>query len=123
MSRINPKAVPLTCDQGEYWVRHLRWSAAGELVDLDGWTARMQIRPTKNSTTVLHTLTTENGGISLDVQEIRDREYNIHLTIPDAATETFVPKTYHYDLQMVSPDDRPKRLVGGTFVVDGEVTR
>lgn len=65
-------------------------------VNLAGYTARMQIRAKVNSDTVIHTMTTENGGIVFD-----NTLKTITLTIPDEVTETFNFVSAVYSLELV----------------------
>lgn len=86
-------------------------------VDLAGYTARMQIRPTLNSSTVLHTLTTENSGIVLD-----NTLKTISLTIPDETTEQFNFVTAVYNLELLI-SDRVLNFATGNVSLQREVTR
>lgn len=58
----------------------------GSVVNLTGYTAKMQIRQTPGDTNVLWTMTTENGGIT-----ITPLEGKIVLFIPAVTTATFPP--------------------------------
>lgn len=84
--------------------------------DLTGFTARMSIKD-KIGCTVLHSLTTENGGIALD-------NVNKTITLTIAATETddFAWTRGVYDLEMVSPLGVVTCLLCGKISVTKEVT-
>lgn len=86
-------------------------------VDLTWYTARMQIRAKIDSDTVLHTLTTENGGILLD-----DVAKTITMYIPDETTQTFTFKAAVYDLEMISGGE-VTALASGSITLVREVTR
>lgn len=86
-------------------------------VDLTGVTARMQIRAKTDSTEVLHTLTTENGGIILD-----NTLKTITLEIDEADTATFSFKSAVYDLEVLKNNDVIPFLTG-TILLTKEVTR
>lgn len=86
-------------------------------VDLTWYTARMQIRAKVDSDTVLHTLTTENGGILLD-----DVAKTITMYIPDETTQTFTFKAAVYDLEMISGGE-VTALASGSITLVREVTR
>ena len=57
----------ITIEQGADWRLVLTWKdAAGDPMQLNGYTGRMQVRETWNSKTKIFELTTGNGGIVLD---------------------------------------------------------
>lgn len=61
-----PAKLKLTIYQGATFRKRLTWTAPGGTpVDLTGCTARMQVRAEVGSPTVLLSLTTVNGGITL----------------------------------------------------------
>jgi hypothetical protein len=68
-----------------------------------------------NSCSPIFTITTENGGISLD------DEGNIDLLIDSNETESFVAKEYVYDLELDSGSE-VYRIIEGKFIVTPEVT-
>ncbi len=90
-------------------------------IDLDGFTARLQIRSTEEATgDPLVELTTENGGITLD-----NTAKTITITIAASATEDLEFLTGVYDLELVSDDATPvvTQLLKGSVTVEEEVTR
>lgn len=86
-------------------------------MDLSVYTARMQIRPTLKSETVLLELTTENGGIVLDAA-------NSTITILCTAeqTEDLSFNTAVYSLEMVKPGS-VSQILTGSISLEKEVTR
>lgn len=90
--------------------------SAGNPVNLTGYTARMQLRPSVSSETVLLDLTTENGGITLGGAT---GEITLHFT--ESNTSPLV-KGGVYDLEMII-GGKVKRLVQGSITVSREVTR
>lgn len=86
-------------------------------VDLIGYTARMQIRPKLESTSVIHELTTENSGIILD-----NVYKTITLTIPDEVTATFDFVTAVYNLELIKAGD-VRNFAVGSVGLQREVTR
>lgn len=86
-------------------------------VDLSGVTARMQLREKVDSTTVLHSLTTQNNGILLD-----NSLKTITLEIDEATTAQFSFKSAVYDLELVKNNDVIPFLTG-TVLLTREVTR
>lgn len=93
-------------------------SPEGVPVDLTGATARMQVRAKVTSPDVLHSFTTENGGIVLGGAS---GDITIKATATQTATWNFTRGVY--DLEVVAADGTVTRLLKGNFVVDPEVTR
>ena len=84
-------------------------------VDLTGATARMTVKD-KVGGRVLHSLTTENGGIAID-----PAAYSITLNISATDTETFAWKGGVYDLEVVQ-GAVVTALLAGKVTVSKEVT-
>lgn len=106
------------CEQGVTFQRSITATdSAGDLLDLTGYTARMQIRRDINATTTLAELTTENGGITLG-----DDAGTIDLFI-SADDTSDITRDGVYDLEIISPSDIVIRLLKGKFEIDQEVTR
>lgn len=105
-------------EQGATFNQTFIWKdSTGALVNLTGYTARMQVRQTVANDTVLLSLTTENGRISLG-----GSAGTIALTL-DAATSagiTFARGVY--DLELVH-GGVVTRLLEGQVDVSKEVTR
>lgn len=110
--------LDLTCDQGATFTRVLTWlDDDGIAVNLAGYTARMQVRSDHESATVLLSLTTENGGITLG-----GSAGTVTLSATATATAALESGEHVYDLELVS-GAVVTRLMQGCFVVDPEVTR
>ena len=90
----------------------------GTPVDLTGFTARMAIK-NRVGGTVLHTLTTENGGIAIDAAA---KLVTLNITAADTTLMTFT--TGVYDLEMVSGATPAvvTALLSGRVTVTKEVT-
>lgn len=86
-------------------------------VDLTGKTARMQIREKVSSTTVIDTLTTENGGIVIDVLA-----NTITLSIPATTTAAYTFKTAVYSIEIVN-GAVVIPLAQGNLTLQSEITR
>lgn len=91
---------------------------AGVLVDLTGYTARMQIRANKKATTTLLELTTENDRIVMG-----GAAGTIQLVLPATVTAAIDWTRGVYDLEIVNADGFVQRLWQGDVEVDKEVTR
>ncbi len=86
-------------------------------VTLTGYTARMQIRPTIESETVISTLTTENGGINIDT------EFNtISILINATETANYEFQTAVYSLELIKNQEVITFCKGNISLVK-EVTR
>lgn len=90
----------------------------GNVVDLTGYTARMQVRQTVPATTILLSATTENGKL---VIEGVDGKVTILLSAEDTTAITWL--TGVYDLELISGDGVVTRLLEGSVSVSREVTR
>lgn len=115
---MTPGKYNMICPQGSTFNQELTYSINDVDVDLTGYTARMQVRPSYNSTTATLTLTTENDRIVLG-----GAAGTITLFVPDSVTSSIPSKEYVYDLELVSPSNIVTRLIEGKFIVTPEVTR
>lgn len=89
----------------------------GALVDLTGYTARMQVRKNHHAESFLLELTTENGGIVLG-----DANGTIELVISAITSSAFSWVNGVYDFELVN-GAVVTRLFEGTVTVNPEVTR
>lgn len=112
--------VKLEIDQGSDFSKHLTWRAGEPLapVDLTGCTARMHVRADLENPTVLLDLNTENGGILLG-----GASGSVEIVIAAAQTEGITWSDAVYDLEIVFPGGRVRRLLKGTVEIYPEVTR
>lgn len=109
----------LTVDQGTDWTRTftLRNKADGSLVNLSGYTARMQVRRDYDSTTTLVELTTANGRIVLGGAAGT-------ITLSLSATVTAgIARSGVWDIELVSAGGVVSRPLRGAFILEREVTR
>lgn len=110
----------LRIDQGATLRKRFVWRS-GPLaapVDLTGYSARMQIRSSAASATVLASLTTADASITLG-----GTAGTIDLHITAAQTAAFTWTTGVWDLELESPTGDVRRLLSGTAEVTPEVTR
>lgn len=112
--------VNLLINQGATFRYRFTWrDVKVRLIDLTGFTARMQIRADVTSAVVLVALTTENGGIVLG-----SKLGTISLFMSDASTSALTTWAKGvYDIELISPLQEVYRLVGGAVTVSPEVTR
>jgi hypothetical protein len=83
-----------------------------------GYTARMQIRRTIDSSTVMIELTTEDGG--LEFTDLFAGQLTVHMTDEQTASLT---SDGVYDIEIISDAGDVSRLVQGNFTLNREVTR
>ena len=88
------------------------------LVDLTGYTARMQIRETAKDAAQIIELTTENGRIALG-----GALGTITLSIAVADTEAITDERGAYDLELINPSTEVTRLIKGQVTFPSNVTR
>lgn len=113
--------VKLQVKQGSTFAMRLIWSIGDSAdtavpVDLTGYTARLQMRDDFGGT-LLHEMTTENGGLTLNVAQGA-----IDMLIDALTTDNFDWDTAVYDIELVQ-GDYVNRLFSGTVVVSPSVTR
>lgn len=86
-------------------------------VDLEGYTARMQLRPKINSDIILDTLTTENGKLIID-----NVDKTITIEIPASVTEDYNFSIAFYSLELVAGTEVVP-FINGTITLIKETTR
>jgi hypothetical protein len=112
-----PGKYNFICPQGATFSKQLTWTIEDVPVDLDTYTARMQVREKYSSKTPIININTENGGIVLGGEE-----GTIQLYVDHEVTENIVPKNYVYDIEVVSSSE-VTRILEGKFIVTPEVTK
>ena len=107
-----------TIEQGTTFAFSVSWKDDTDaLIDLTGYTARMQLRYGSNTGTVAIELTTENLGIDIDVLSS-----TITINITAVETSELEIKPCVYDLEMVKGEN-VTRLLEGKVKISGEVTK
>lgn len=111
----------VTIDQGADWFLDVTYEdPSGTPINLQGYTAALQIRSLPSSATAALTLTTENGGIAITANT---GLVAIHAT--SEQTGAIDEGDYVYDLDITSPAPGTvvTRLIQGQAVVSAQVTR
>ena len=111
-------SLDLCIPAGASFSRVIRWKADGANVNLTGYTARAQIRPSASSATTTLSLTTENTRIALG-----GTAGTITLSISATDTAAITAGRYVYDLELVSAGGIVTRLLQGVVTVSANVTR
>lgn len=112
-----PGKYNMVCPQGSTFNQVLTYSINGTLINLTGYTARMQVREKYTSTIKQLDLNTSNGGIVLG-----GALGTITINVSATQTAAIFPKEYLYDLEIVSGLN-VIRLIQGKFIVLAEVTK
>lgn len=115
----------IVCEQGTTFTRviTLEYPDADDPTiflpwDFTNYTARMQIRRTIESGTVMIELTTENGGLTFT------NPAQGELTVEMTAVQTAgLSSSGVYDLEIISTGGEVSRLIQGSFTLNLEVTR
>lgn len=87
-------------------------------IPLTGYSAQMQIRETLDSTTVIHELTSLNGGINIDPVN-----YTISFNIPAVVTSTFNFDAAVYSCELTDNQGMVYPFLSGGITLIKEVTR
>jgi len=93
------------------------WKINGTPVSVTGYTAKMSLRKSPNSSTSVFDFSTANGRI---VTGTVDGKFTITASSTDTAT---IPAgTYYYDLEVTSPASVRTTLLSGVLTVAKQVT-
>jgi hypothetical protein len=112
-----PGKYNMVCPQGSTFIQSMRYLLDEQEVDLTTYSAKMQVREKHISPTAIIDMSSDNNLITLTSSG------TITLTISDTVTETFAPKEYVYDLELINPQGQTTRILEGFFLVTPEVTR
>lgn len=120
----------ITCEQGSSFLRTLEIEQPDlvadptgqtyEAFDLSGYTARMQVRRTIESTSTLVELTTENLG--LEINPSGDTINLIKISMSSSVTAS-INSSGVYDLEIINGDGFVSKVIKGSFTLIPEVTR
>jgi hypothetical protein len=111
----------VTIDQGADWFLDVTYEdPSGTPINLQSFTAALQLRSLPNSPSAALTLTTQNGGITITGNS---GLVSIHAT--SEQTGAIDEGDYVYDLDITSPAPGTvvTRLIQGQAVVSAQVTR
>ena len=111
---MNCQRYDFNIQQGATWFQQLAYEQDGDPVNIESYSARMQVRKSYDLPSVV-SLTTANGITLDDVNKI-----NLELTATQTAA--LVPGRYLYDVELVNGPD-VERVLYGVFTVSAEVTK
>lgn len=115
---MTPGTLNLICPAGSTFDKTFTYRIAGQLVNLTGWTARMQVRQKHTADTKLLDLTTSNGGITLG-----GAAGTVAIYATDTQTAALPAGVWRYDIELINGSGKVGRFLEGTFTVTPEVTR
>lgn len=118
---MQPANIDLTIYKGSTFIKAIQWKTGSPAlpVNLTGCTLRMQMRKTVNDTTVLDTLTTENGKLQIT----NAAEGKISINISASVSSVYAFERGVYDLEVVFLDNSVYRIIEGAVTTVPEVTR
>jgi hypothetical protein len=90
----------------------------GAVKDLTGYTARMQIRPSKESAQVLADYSTANGAITINPATGR-----VTVVAASAVTDAYTWVAGVYDMEIVTSGGEATRILEGRVSLSRQVTR
>jgi len=111
--------IDLEIDKGATYRKTFYWQdSLGAAINITGYTGRMQIRKSINSSSFIAELTTENGGMTLTGPEGK-----IELFISDTDTSSVVENSGVYDIELISAGSEITKFCRGSVAFPEEVTR
>ena len=113
---MTPGKLNLTCPQGSTFSKTLTYKIDSSPVNLTGYSSSLQVREFHYSNNYIASLN-QTSGITLG-----GSAGTIDVLISASDTESFVPGSYVYDLE-IAVGGTVTRLIEGKFHVTPEVTR
>jgi len=114
--------LDLNIDKGTTFRQVITWKAGTQgnetPVDLTNATARMQLRPSITSDTLLHEATTENGGLALG-----GALGTIEVLITNTATSAFIFDQCMYGLEVTLGNGDVRNVIRGQVTLFEELVR
>lgn len=117
---MKPVKHKLVIYQGKTFEEPFRFQekVSGTVIDMTGWTGRMQIRTAADAADFEIELTTENERIIID-----EDAGKVTLYLTDDLTAALTPGSYVYDLELVTATGRVYGPLYGGVSVKAEVTK
>lgn len=109
----------IIADQGATFTRaFIKKDDEKRIIPLTGYTARMQVKESYDSSTKVLDLTTQNGRILIEGER-----GVISVNVPESQMTAISPGEYVYDFELIYSGGQVERMLMGTFTVRGEVTK
>lgn len=110
----------ITIEQGATFPLSIIWKDdSGTPINLDGYTARMQVRKSSQSDEVILNLTSNESDLSIT---LGGEDGTIDILIPAEVTAGLEVRRAVYDLELVN-DPEITRLIQGSVTISPEVTK
>ena len=103
--------------QGDTFQNTPVWKINSSPVNVTGYTSKLQVKISVDSTGNILELSTENGRITVGGY---DGKFTFYVSPTDTAALT--PGNYVYDWQVTAPDTTQTTLMAGAFVITPQVT-
>lgn len=114
----------ITCDQGSTFRRVFTLKNANAvLMDLTGYSARMQVREAFDSTGTLAAITNTTNAATVGRITMGGALGTVEPMIHELVMTAMPVGKFRWDIEIVSPSGEPTRILDGTFKVKAEVTR
>lgn len=113
---MTPLSHNFSIYQGSTDALSLVWTRDGAVVDLTGYSAKMQLRHSANDAAFVAEFSTANGKIVLTSVG------GITVHFDSATTAAIAASSYVYDLDMTTGADT-RTIIAGTVTISREVTR
>lgn len=116
-------------EQGSTFDLPIRYATpSGSLVDLTGYTARMQVREAPGTAVITEFTSSEtsNGFIWMSgtaAERSDGQNGNVRLYMSSANTSVLPKFRGQYDLELVDPEGYTVKLLAGKFTIEPEITR
>ena len=107
-----PLRADLKCYKGQTYLQNIYFTCNKQPIDLTGYTAKAEVRPSENSQILTATL-------ACSVDESAGK---VTMYLSDATTAELQDGFYNWDLKMKSETDVIGYWLAGQFVVSGRVT-
>ena len=117
---VKPAKYTMVCPQGSTLDVQFTYKINKFPVNLNGYSARMQVRELHTSIDTLISLETGGAGYGIT---LGGKAGTINILIPSAITEGFKAVPHVYDIELISPNGSVTRILEGTFNITPEVTR
>lgn len=114
---MTPGTLNIECPQGTTWTATWTWKVDGTAVNLTGYSAYMQVRPTYSSAAALIDIDSTSEIV------LGGAAGTITVTIPASVTAAVPAGNYVWDIELVSGGGIVTRLLNGSWKHTAEVTR
>ena len=116
---MNPGRYNITVYQGTTFTLSPSWLIDNVVVDVTGYSAKVQVRPEADSSTVVVELSTANNRIAVNGAL---GQFNWVLTDTETAAASLPAGNYVYDFNVTSGGGIVTKLLQGAFIVVDSVT-